>query len=188
MSNVELELLAYKYFNVELPVISSVLKSAFRAASKRLHTDVGGSHDEFIRMKATYDAIQKMGLVVNTEDAPKTNGSPLEIYADGTPLTELGLGLGPTVNGKPCDGCSGRGYNPYTHQTMVRCNCARIRFDFPRRWLGCAKCHYRGEYPVGQPQTRYARCGVCNGAGEIKIYNPVILKGAMTQTQRKKQR
>ena len=177
---------AHKFFGVQLPVLSTVLKSAFRAASKRLHTDVGGSHDEFVAMKATYDAIQKMGLVVQTDGIQSPNGSPLEIYADGTPLTELGLGLGPTINGKPCDACGGRGYNPYSHQMMMQCSCSRGNF---RYWQhGCPKCRFRGEYPIGKPQTRYARCGVCEGTGEIKIYNPVILKGAMTQAQRKKTR
>lgn len=176
---------ARKYFHVELPVLSSVLKSAFRAAAKQLHTDTGGDKNAFISMKETYDKIQEMGLVVQTDaDLPAASWKVL-CTVGGTPLSDLGLGLGPTVNGRDCETCLGKGYTAFTQRQRVTC---------PRCFGGgdgwgshpfCAVCRGRGTVEVGPAVTRYHQCGVCEGTGEIKIYNPVILKGAMSQAQRK---
>jgi hypothetical protein len=174
----DIEVLAHKYFQVQLPVMSIVLKSAFRRAAKELHTDTGGDKQAFIEMKATYDRIQEMGLVMETDASVPKGAWKLLRTQDGTPLNELGLGLGPTTNGKDCVECGGKGYRTFHHQSYVTCKCG---------W-GCAKCSFRGRYPVGDPSPRYMTCGGCNGAGEIKIYNPVILKGAMSQAQRKRQK
>lgn len=173
---------ARKYFNVELPVLSAVLKSAFRSASRRFHPDMGGTDEQFKEMKRVYDAIQDAGLLVQSSKDMNQAGARLLRTVDGTLLSDLGLGLGPTTNGRDCDTCSGFGYRSWTEpiRRMVQCNRCAGR--------GCWKCWNTGreEKTVGQSTIKYARCGTCNGTGEIKIYNPVILKGSIPQSQRKR--
>lgn len=221
---------AKHFFNVDLPVLSSLLKQRFREASRRLHPDVGGDEEQFKRMKAAYEGILKSGLTVESQDQT-------ERLVDGTPLSQLGLGLGPNTNGRDCEDCGAKGYRKHQDMKFVNCktclgvgvlqpcracsttgrftlrngnkvSCRRcnakgfiIRSDLRRPFMGwtpwdiqftglsiCPHCLGSGTAGEQTGKVLYYRCGGCNGTGEIKIYNPVILKGAMTQAQRKRQK
>lgn len=186
----DIEILARRYFKVELPVLSSVLKSAFRQAAKKFHTDTGGDKEEFIRMKSVYDSIQQAGLAVESDSNLPAGSWKTLRTVDGTPLTELGLGLGPTVNGRECDRCDAKGYTSYVDRQRVTCQSCGGFGNSRRHWFyhRCDICRGRGTVERGPAITRYHKCGACEGKGEIKIYNPVILKGAMSQAQRKRQK
>lgn len=135
---------------------------------------MGGDEQAFKDMKACYDAIQESRLVVDSKDTSKTE---VLQTVEGIPLSDLGLGLGPNTNGKDCEQCAGRGYRSWEdEQRRPHWSCYGV---------GCSACRYRGWF-VGERKLKYRKCEACNGKGEIKIYNPVILKGAMTQAQRKR--
>lgn len=54
---------AREYFDLSLPLKADELKSAFRAAAKRLHTDTSGDErtkNKFIEMKSAYDFLVKL--------------------------------------------------------------------------------------------------------------------------------
>jgi DnaJ-class molecular chaperone len=173
-----LDFLAAKYFGVDLPVFSTVLKSKFRELSRKLHPDVGGNETAFKDMKAAYDAIQKAGMVIQGDIASSADADKKILRtSDGTPLTELGLGLGPNTNGKDCMECAGRGYRAWEDRNR--------RIHHQCYGIGCRACKYRG-YFEAEAVMKYRKCEACEGKGEIKIYNPVILKGAMSQAQRKR--
>jgi DnaJ-class molecular chaperone len=235
--NMNLETQAQRYFNIQLPITESVLKSAFRRASRELHPDTGGDHDRFVDMKRTYDAILKAKLVL-ADDGATIIDSVLRTV-DGTPLTELGLGLGPNTNGRDCETCDHHGWHKHEERKSSDCKvCNAVGFaffcfacqgsgkfklrsgrtvecrdcrgngvrapnpdiyirpyfgwgfaGFPRNARTCKNCLGTGKsFTQEVHRTWYSRCGHCNGTGEIKIYNPVILKGAMSQAQRKRMR
>lgn len=211
---------ARRYFAIDLPCTEAMLKSAFRSAAKRLHTDTGGDKDAFIAMKAAYDQLCESPSVVT--DHVDTRARTFQ----GDLLSDLGLGLG-MVNGKDCPQCDHKGYTVSQQLEFDTCphceGCGDVFFCQACRGTGqytnpvgrkvpCRACHARGTRPaprvgfwmpargaracpkclgtgrVGKPTQKftYYRCGECNGTGEIKIYNPVLLKnGLMTQRQRK---
>lgn len=216
-----------KYFTLDLPVTEHALKSAFRSAARRLHPDVNplGAED-FKRMMQTYEAIIKAGLVVQS-DAQVDDGR--KRTTSGDLLSDLGLGLGPTINSRDCDQCHGEGYTASEDLRFIKCDlctgccyvfqcracfgtgqftqrnqkkvpCNRCKatgsvpapsiVDFwrlpPRGARGCPKCLATGRMGEGKKTFTYHTCGACNGKGEVKIYNPVILKGSLTQKQRKR--
>lgn len=220
--------LALKHFNLQLPCTQDMLKSAFRATAKRLHSDVGGTDAAFVEMKAVYDQLcAAPGILVDVID-------DRERTFEGVLLSELGLGLGPTVNGRDCPRCERKGYTTtqYSYpEKCKRCNghgdimicrachgsgqytnpvgrkvpCRRCNAKGfwpapkinPRNYWdvfmrrapgaqGCPDCHATGQTQVMVNKFTYYKCGECNGTGEIKIYNPVILKNGLgNQRQRK---
>jgi DnaJ-class molecular chaperone len=225
-----LEIQAQRYFNIQLPITESILKSAFRRASRELHPDTGGDHERFVEMKRTYDAILKANLVLADDGA--TIVDSILRTVDGTPLTDLGLGLGPNTNGRDCETCDHRGWHKHEERKSADCKVCdgsgvtyfcfacrgsgkfTLRSDrqvecrdcrgngvraahrpvwgwvsIPRNARACKNCLGTGKsFTQEVHRTWYSRCGSCNGAGEIKIYNPVILKGTMSQAQRKRMR
>jgi DnaJ-class molecular chaperone len=220
---------AAQYLSVSLPVLDTILKSAFRRASRELHPDLNPlAGDQFVQMKRAYDDIIKAGLVVMSDETKNGTEQALRTV-DGALLSELGLGLGPTTNGRPCDPCNGRGYISYREPSYLnRCgpcdgsgrvvfckacqgsgkfiqknsrrvvDCLRCKGQgaTPYNWLHftydattCKNCNGTGHAQDLKARRLYQRCGSCQGAGEIKIYNPVIIKGsmaAMSQKERKR--
>jgi DnaJ-class molecular chaperone len=217
---------ALRDLGIELPVMATALKTAYRAAAKRTHSDVGGSDEAFKRVNATYQAVIQSNLVLS-DNGSVANAALRTI--DGILLSELGLGLGPLVNGRDCDECARKGYREQLDLEFTACNtCAgtgiarpcracQATGQFTQRYgrkvtcracagLGylpgslrnawsmfgrldayCPKCIGTGRMGKPNPRTLYYKCGACEGKGEIKIYNPVILKGSMSQAQRKRQ-
>jgi DnaJ-class molecular chaperone len=223
------------YFHIQLPTTESVLKSAFRRASRELHPDLGGDAEQFKQMKSIYDAVLKASLVM-ADDGATIIDSILRIV-DGTPLTDLGLGLGANTNGRDCEQCYRRGWHKHEERKSASCKVcdgvgitffcfacqgsgkfklrsgrivecrgcrgAGVRTPNPdvyvRPWFGwtipprnariCNNCLGTGKsFTQEVHKTWYSRCGNCNGTGEIKIYNPVILKAAMSQAERKRRK
>ncbi len=170
---------AAKYFQCQLPIQRNALKSMYRTACKGLHTDVSGrdSASEFIQMKALYDFL-------SADNAPEwavTDGVVTDKAADGTPLSVLGLGLGPTKNSKPCSSCKGAGYTVEVFdESSARCHCLAWLFKATRPMEGrCGRCGGSGRYQrngrdvgpcngcAGKGHRLNVRCRICNDTGYV---------------------
>jgi DnaJ-class molecular chaperone len=236
--------LAAKFFLLALPCTEEDLKLAYKRAAKRFHPDMGGDPETFKQMRKAFDALIEAPEVLlvgsHTDKREKT--------IEGFLLNELGLGLGPTTNGRDCTNCDHKGYTTI-HETVfldcpkceghgdimlcrdcagtglftlknknqVKCRkcsgkgywpCPKVEvpvssyrgnpFGFgsiPRSVLkrhhgamGCPDCKASGQCKVPTNRYRHYRCGNCNGTGEIKIYNPVIIKGSLGMTQKQRKR
>ena len=107
-------ILAQKFFCLEIPFTLTELKKAYRKASRELHPDMdGGDEEDFKAMQSAYEFISKFGQMpeVFTQEKDRDSDSRPLTTTDGTPLADLGLGLGPTTNGKDCESCGHTGYN-----------------------------------------------------------------------------
>lgn len=137
---------ARELFGLSLPLSAGELKSAFRAAAKRLHTDTSGDQatkDQFVAMKNAYDFLVKLEGMEYVYGTRTHTGSLTT--TDGTPLYELGLGLGPMKNGRDCERCNHKGYTE-EHDVLDRT---------------CWRCDHRGQVPVVE------LCGCCHGTGKF---------------------
>lgn len=172
------------YFGVTLPVERDTLKSAYRTAAKRLHTDVSGADtkDAFVIMKAAYDA-----LCDEKATGVFTDGPALQATEEGTPLSELGLGLGNNKNGATCQTCKGVGYRTekdFRTEWKPRPPCAWCQMT--RSTLGCRTCGPRGFSHRQVNTVTYKICAPCQGTGEIEMFNPCIPKGLLAGFGRKR--
>lgn len=212
---------AQEVFCLELPLGLEELKKAYRKASKKLHPDVeGGDEEAFKAMRSAYDFIA--GLYGNMpgifrQKSEESGSSFTTVTKEGIPLSELGLGLGPTTNGRDCDICGHNGYTTHHGKHYVVCQACNEQGMVPKKFccracngsgkftqqrtqrvVNCRKCNGTGIFthpfssnpcPVcfgtktlWSEDTRrvfYNRCWKCEGTGEIKIFNPMLPKGAL---------
>ncbi len=161
-----------------LSFTSNELKSAYRCRARETHPDTGGSREEFITVQAAWEALKgQCCLSVKGQTC----------VSDGTPLAELGLGLGPTVNAVDCCTCKGVGYLSHTDSgernahPCVACFLGRFR-QRSGKTVDCRECHGKGYIPAAKVDstTTHTRCWGCAGVGETQIYNPVIPKGRLS--------
>jgi DnaJ-class molecular chaperone len=170
-----------KYFGLQVPVTEDALKGAFRAQVKKLHTDVSGgdTKSQFVEMKAAYDYLVAAKICSRNENGAIPEG----LTTDGTLLSELGLGLGPTKNGRDCTQCNHRGYQVrlvYDSVVCPSCKGATRKTNSRRFWgLSCLTCYDTGRISTATQKTTYERCYHCKGTGEIEIWNPVLPKGSL---------
>lgn len=165
--------LARQHLGLTLPCTLEALQHAYRAAVKRCHPDVGGTSKQFVELRAAYDQIRRDPMSFDDigEGSRKT--------IDGTLLAELGQGLGPTVNGRQCGECSGRGWTTYRDEITRPCpECLKVAFR-PRHFTWCRRCYGSGTVVAGHV-IRYQKCFRCHGVGEIALFNPVFPKGRLT--------
>jgi hypothetical protein len=115
----EADKLSWQFFGRPLPMTHDEMKSAYRAACKRLHPDVAEvpmvyAEELFKQMNGFYQSIQNKPWAFSDAIAvAKTTTGEL--------LTELGLGLGPLKNGRDCEGCQHKGYTEHIPEGWVRC-------------------------------------------------------------------
>jgi DnaJ-class molecular chaperone len=145
---------------VQLPVSLNSLKTAFRRLSREEHPDISKhpkAAERFQAVKTSYEFLKtsKDALEYSAEDAKVLR------CEDGTHLSELGQGLGPLTNGRPCDECSGKGYLSY-RTSKVLCSDCRDAFSFdpsaPFEYR-CRKCKGSGKF-----QDK-GQCFACRGSG-----------------------
>lgn len=168
-TNVSSVALAEKYarehFGLTLPFTVEELKSAFRSAAKKLHTDTSGDENtkrDFIAMKAAYDFLVKLEGMEYVYGERSAEGGQL-VATDGTPLYELGLGLGPRKNGRDCERCQHKGFTeePDFRNTCWECDpYGRVIADVP-----CTPCGGTGWFTQRRGGQRVI-CRVCRGRGE----------------------
>jgi DnaJ-class molecular chaperone len=168
---------AAQQFGVKLPIERATLKKLFREAAKRLHTDTSGedTKEAFILMKSAYDFLCDENLTGVFTDGPE-----LLTTEEGTPLSYLGLGLGPMKNSKTCDECKGAGYRTdkrwkFEWTPSIPCSHCLLMGTT----IFCGRCGPKGIRRIDKKVTVYMICAPCQGTGEIELFNPVIPKGLL---------
>lgn len=154
--------LAALLLGVVLPVTAEELKQAYRIACKKLHTDTSGSEatkDRFIQMKQLYDQLTSLKLDWIFKDAATT-----ELRTSmGTPLSELGLGLGPNKNGRDCEHCQHKGYTEQMIEGYQPCPWC---FGGWTRTQPCRRCDGKGRYMRNGVDK--GECFGCKGSGTYR--------------------
>lgn len=157
-----------KYFRLELPATLDAVKAAFRRAARELHTDVSGrdSAIEFSEMVEAYQAVMNTAF----GDCLSSNGTGAawvkSTTTDSTPLRELGLGLGPTINGKDCPKCNHDGYTTEFGTEFTECNTCDAYGEIPASYT-CRSCKGTGKFQQRNTR-RIVDCRVCKGTGTFK--------------------
>lgn len=146
--------LAWRFFGLVLPCTEDELKSAYRRAAKKLHTDVGGSKEAFIAMKDAYDALSKAPEILMMCHEDKRDRT-----TRGDLLSSLGLGLGPTINGRDCPSCDRKGYRTTQEIGYTKCSKCDGHGDI----MLCRACYGSGLYT--NPVNRKVPCRRCNAQG-----------------------
>jgi hypothetical protein len=153
---------AASILQLDLPTTLNVCKTTFRRLSRQEHPDLS-KHPEaaarFGKIKAAYDFLLPM-----LESA----GSQIEkLRTDqGVPLSELGKGLGPTVNGVACGECKGFGYRSFEEDGLRRCPDCFMTTMFAPRTIRCSKCRGLGRLVVDG--VNKGVCFRCCGLGFIR--------------------
>lgn len=164
-------------FCLSAPVAFEDVKKKYRKESKRLHPDIeGGSEEKFKALSNAFDGLKQLyqagsrlfdadplGDEVADEDRPPS--MPRETV-DGTPLSELGLGLGPTTNGKDCTDCDSRGYTITTEHGVAKCKKCKGSCQQPREFP-CRACGGSRKF-IQRRSRREVACRVCEGSGKFK--------------------
>lgn len=153
-----------KHFNLELPIKLIDLKKAYRRVSFKSHPDHGGSKEQFIAMQLVYKDLVSMSnrlLGIFEEE-----GELIQTTTSGISLFELGLGLGPTINGRDCEVCDRKGYELRHGSHYKVCEECDVDGMVPRQ-LKCRDCCGSGMFT--QVHTRRAVvCRLCKGSGKFR--------------------
>ena len=177
-------------FGLEFPPTEESLKSEFKSRTMNgefRHPDRGGEHEKFIELKESYETLLPF-CNINSKQSfnPRTTSGFL--------ISDLGKGLGSTVNGVECNICEGQGYFSITVLKTVpgsrrsRCGvCEGLGYRF-RLILGfsletglCKECGGSGISNLVRVEvTELTRCSTCKGIGELPISNPVLQKGGLS--------
>lgn len=148
---------------VELPTTMNALKSAFRRRSREVHPDHSVAVDatkQFQALSAAYEFAQTQPAWLLETEGEEVNGNLL--CDDGTPLADLGKGLGPLKNGRPCDGCGSKGFTSYS---VARTPCVDCRVAFGRVSYRCRRCGGDGVFKRNGRSV--GECNGCRGEGWI---------------------
>jgi hypothetical protein len=168
-SEEEARQLVQKWFAaVQLPVTHQELKSQFRAACKRLHTDISGADtaQSFDDMKKFYDKLVEQNPVWAFSDG----GRKVLTTICGTPLDELGLGVSFPKNGTDCPECFHKGYKEVQisgRQSCHYCLCGYAMHEDCNRCGGTGRFKTKGGIDKG-------KCFACNGSGMHHLRFPKL--------------
>lgn len=166
--------LLHTLFSLTAPVAFDDVKKKYRSETKRLHPDIGGDAEAFKALGGAFDSLKQlyqMGshlfeaepLEDGVEDQPKQPAIPRETV-DGIPLSELGLGLGPTTNGVGCIRCEQRGYTITKEHARGLCQSCEGRGARPR-YEDCVSCNGTGKF-TQRRSGRTVDCYTCIGSGK----------------------
>jgi DnaJ-class molecular chaperone len=164
--NPELSRLAEYHFGLQLPVASISLKKAYRRKSLELHPDAGGDERLFKEMQAAYNTLVEHSSII-FEGETEYGGEAKTV--EGIPLSELGLGLGPTTNGTDCPDCGHRGYVENHGSRTKRCDHCTLGLV---RSAKCRACSGTGRFEQRRSK-RVVECRVCRGSGRFIYRRPV---------------
>lgn len=167
----------HEYFDLACPVAFDDVKKQYRQKARLLHPDAGGSEEAFKALSGAFDELKQLyqigSWLFDAEPLPETdeNGEhrpppmPRETV-DGIPLSELGLGLGPTTNGRDCSECDHRGYNIYREHGRAPCKTCGGSGRKPREYF-CRSCGGSGRFRQRR-SGRVVDCYTCQGSGRFK--------------------
>lgn len=178
---------AGRILGVELPTTRNHLKTAYKNRALLCHPDRGGSKEDFQVLEEAFRFLSKQDDAFVMDEKTALENETIQ----GDKLSDLGLGLGPTTNGKPCPICKGNGYteyHPYLGEQLPCPHCEqKMQWDdilrshiltFRYKCLRCAgksckRCKGEGWFEwtmVGDSQSLYrkrrlSRCNTCHGQG-----------------------
>lgn len=154
---------AAQTLKLKLPTTPNALKTAYRRRSFEEHPDQSQhpqANERFLAVAAAYNYLKDLPEAISQ---PEADDEP-QVCTDGTPLNELGLGLGPLKNGRTCDLCDGRGYTSMHIGSVPCAHCEYHVQDGLQGWrYRCSACEGTREDLKGRP------CRKCKGAGNIFI-------------------
>jgi DnaJ-class molecular chaperone len=165
---------AASILGVKLPTTMNVVKTAFRRMSRLEHPDVSKhqkAHERFLQIQEAYACLQK----VAAEDTVIEKVTENDKTEEGILLKDLGLGLGPTTNGRPCGDCGGKGFTSYSCEKEVCPDCRRVNVMVFSFWFDptgifeyrCRKCKGTGSFSKGEKVI--GTCFNCNGKGWHRV-------------------
>lgn len=138
------------------------LKQAYRHLARKHHPDAGGMEELFKIIVKAYETLQDFCLTLNNT-VPSQENTVEEIR-----LTDLGRGLGPTINGLPCHNCEGLGYTTsYGHKYIICDHCDDNGLIFPE--FSCRPCNGTGKFEQIRSK-KIVDCRVCKGSGIFVNY------------------
>lgn len=144
-------------FGIKEPVTRSYFKAVYRKALFGCHPDRGGSVEKFIQLqKAFEELIDNSSLF--------TDNDKQTVTSDGTPLRELGLGLGFNKNGMECNICRGFGYSINCGRSFSVC--PECEYGRVKRVFACKHCRGTGRFTQKYTKKEVV-CRTCNGTGKF---------------------
>ncbi len=153
---------AIAVLRVEVPTTPNALKSVYRRRAFEEHPD----RSKHPRASERFQEVQKAFALLDG-DAEVVVGAPAESKLDdGTPLGELGLGLGPTTNGKPCPSCHGKGYR-VAHAYVACPDCRFVSYGLGQAFR-CRRCNGTGRFKKNGRDV--GECFDCSGVGWRKVH------------------
>lgn len=159
------------HFGLETPVAFEEVKKQYHRRSIQLHPDKGGDEEGFKLLSAAYENIcnfYRAGSSLFVEEKEMFDDlfpAYAERTTDGRLLSELGQGLGPTTNGRPCDACEGNGYRRSQFPMTSPCEDCRATGSVPKEYL-CRFCK-NGKFQQRRSR-RIVDCRVCAGTGVFR--------------------
>jgi DnaJ-class molecular chaperone len=162
--------LASTYLGVQLPASMEALKKAFRKKSLQFHPDrEGGCRDKFEQMIDAYQFIVTIAHLpgIISDNGQNGNGQRASCFTttEGISIFDLGLGLGPTKNGRDCPRCQHKGYTTefgFGFQLCTKCDQnGRVQVVVVRRY--CKYCHGTGKFQQAR-SGKVVSCNACKGS------------------------
>lgn len=167
--------LCSEVFGLELPCSREDYQGAYRAKARELHPDNQETGDEeaFKFLQKVNDLMKELPRVFTIGTKNGQNQGE-QFTTDGTPLYELGLGLGPRINGKNCPDCNKKGYR--TTQGTAWSYCSSCD-DSGMTWVNtevltdCKYCKGSGKFTQARSR-RVVDCRACRGSGKFRRVEP----------------
>jgi DnaJ-class molecular chaperone len=144
------------------------LKTFFRKRVKLVHPDHGGTSEGFQALKSSYAL-----LVEYARDEDGNISAPFTT-TDGRLLSELGLGLGSTTNGRDCETCDHLGYTTHFGTHYIICAMCDDYGLVHTKSVPCRHCKGTGKFTQARSR-RVVDCRGCKGTGcFVKLTHPRI--------------
>jgi DnaJ-class molecular chaperone len=148
---------------VGIPFTLDSLKKAYRRKAIELHPDQSGydSEGDFRKLQEAYEHLLKCPQFFI--DASEI----INMTQDSTPLSKLGLGLGPNINGAICGQCNGDGFTTVIGRKSVICDVCN---DAGLMLMTCPQC--KGSKGFTSILGHHVTCLRCNDVGRVVIPHP----------------
>jgi len=136
------------------------LKSVYRKIAFIVHPDIGGTEEQFQKLKDAYDLLKDLCVSEIIE---------LDHTIEGYTLSELGKGYPITESARTCDICNGYGYKKYHRKESIYDRCPDCE-GIGAYSVKCRTCSGIGHFRHPRTNENVGTCETCQGTG--KFYPP----------------